>query len=442
MSQPEELKARAERILQGAQARGLRDVIITVARGRSVSLRFRLGRPEEVEESATQSAAVQCFDEGRYTASTTNDFRPEAFERFLDNAVALTRVMSPDPFRRITDPALYAGRADVDLQLCDDAVSACTQDDRLALAEAAYDAAMSAANGDALFAESAVQQGYGESWQLHSNGFSAGVSGTQNWLSAQVSLRDQNDRRPSGYGVCGARFWGDLLPPSQVGEAAVLRARQQLDAVPIETARLPMVVENRVAARLLGGVLSAISGQALQQQRSFLAGKQGTAIGAPLFHLTDEPHIAKGLGSRLFDGEGISAKPMPVVSQGVWQNAYVGTYYGRKLDMPPTTAGPSNLIFQPGASSLEQLIASVSDGVLVRGFLGGNTNSTTGDFSFGVYGTRIEKGRLGRAVSGMNISGSFQTLWHSLSAVGSDPWRYSAVQVPSLLFSDVQFSGN
>jgi PmbA protein len=126
----------------------------------------------------------------------------------------------------------------------------------------------------------------------------------------------------------------------------------------------------------------------------------------------------------------------------VLRTFYIDTYYGKKLGMAPTTGSSSNLILAPGTKRLDQLMAEVGDGVLVRGFIGGNTNPVTGDFSLGVYGTLIEKGRPGAAVAEMNISGNHLELWQGLKAVGSDVWQYSKLRTPSLVFDNVQFAGS
>jgi PmbA protein len=44
-----------------------------------------------------------------------------------------------------------------------------------------------------------------------------------------------------------------------------------------------------------------------------------------------------------------------------------------------------------GRKSLDDLCAEVGVVILVTGFLGGNSNSITGDYSFGVQGFRIER---------------------------------------------------
>ena len=78
---------------------------------------------------------------------------------------------------------------------------------------------------------------------------------------------------------------------------------------------------------------------ALQQKRSFLEGKLGQPIGSPLFDVTDDPLIPQAFGSRLFDGEGLAARRMPVFEKGVLRNYFLDTYYAKKLKMAPTTGG-------------------------------------------------------------------------------------------------------
>ena len=80
-------------------------------------------------------------------------------------------------------------------------------------------------------------------------------------------------------------------------------------------------------------------------------------------------------------------------------------------------------------------------GVLINGFIGGNSNSTTGDMSVGITGTLFEHGQPVQAVAEMNIAGNHLQLWRSLAEVANDPWPYSSYRTPSLVFTDVVVSG-
>jgi PmbA protein len=41
----------------------------------------------------------------------------------------------------------------------------------------------------------------------------------------------------------------------------------------------------------------------------------------------------------------------------------------------------------------------------------------------------------------MNISGNHLEFWKRLVAVGNDPYPYSAIRTPTLVFDAVQFAG-
>ena len=157
--------------------------------------------------------------------------------------------------------------------------------------------------------------------------------------------------------------------------------------------------------------------------------------------IIDDPLIKRGLSSRHYDREGISARALPIVENGVIKNLYVDTYYGRKGEMTPTTGTPSNRRIELGDQSLEQLVADVGTGVYVTSWLGGNADATTGDFSLGLRGHMIDNGQIGRPVGEMNVTGNLRDLFGRLELVGNDPYPYSPTLSPSLVFSDVDFSG-
>jgi PmbA protein len=436
-----ELERIAVAAIEGARRRGIADARAVASRSRSATVMYRLGRPERVEESARRGLSVYLYDGGRYSACQTNDLRPEALDRFLDAAVALTRATTPDPFRSIPDPALYEGRRDIDLEILDPAVGALTAEARHDQAARAEAATLAAAGSAALAAEAGFEDEEGAFFQVHSNGFAAGREGTRLGLFAEVSLADADDRRPSGSDYAATRTAAALPTPEAIGGGAAERARQRLGAAPTETAVLPVIVENRAVGRLLGKLLAALGGRALQQQQSFLAGALGSAVGSAVLDIVDDPFLPGGAASRTFDGEGITAVRRSILERGVLRSYCLDTYYARKLGMPPTSGSSSNLVVTPGSKSVAELMRDAGRGALVRGFVGGNSNPTTGDFSLGVYGTLFENGAPTRAFAEMNISGNHKELWKRLVAAADDPWPYGALRAPSLLFDGVQLSG-
>ena len=127
--------------------------------------------------------------------------------------------------------------------------------------------------------------------------------------------------------------------------------------------------------------------------------------------------------------------------KGELKTYFIDTYRANKMNVAPTISSASILTMDMGNKDLEGLIASVNRGILVTGFNGGNCNSTSGDFSYGVEGFLIENGKLVQPISEMNVTGNMVKLWNQLVEVGNDPRLSSSWRIPSLCFSDIDFSG-
>jgi PmbA protein len=254
-------------------------------------------------------------------------------------------------------------------------------------------------------------------------------------------VKDADGRRPEEYDFAGARFVAEVPSTADIGRRAAERALSRLGSKKGESAAMTLVLDNRAAGRLIGALVQPLTGAALQQKRSFLEGKVGQPIGSPLFDVADDPLIPRAFGSRLWDGEGLAAKRMPVFEKGVLRSYYLDTYYAKKLGLSPTTGGPSNASWTLGTKSQSEILKDVGEGLLVTGFIGGNSNGTTGDYSFGIQGFRIRGGQRAEPVSEMNIAGNLLDLMKKLTAVGNDPWPYSSMRTPTLVFEGIQVAG-
>lgn len=88
----------------------------------------------------------------------------------------------------------------------------------------------------------------------------------------------------------------------------------------------------------------------------------------------------------------------------------------------------------------KDILELCGSGILVTDFNGGNCNSATGDFSYGVSGFLFENGKITSPIDSMLITGNMTDLWSNLLAAGSDPIPGMSRQVPTLAFRDVTFN--
>src|SRR5688572_12943596 len=425
-----------------AKSAGAKDAAARAYRVRDVSLDYRDGKVEKISESTTRGVNIQLYVDGRFSSASTSDLRPDALKTFITDSIALAKSISPDPFRALPDPALYKGQSDTNLQLEDPKYLGVTADEGRAVAKVMHDASRTVKGNEAILSvTSSFSSNLVENWMVTSNGFSGANRGTSFFISTGVSAKDADGRRPEEYDYAGSRFWAGVPNPAKIGTSAAQRTLMRLGSKKGETMAMNVVVDNRAAGRLIGMLAGPLSAGALQQKRSFLEGKLGQPILSPLVSITDDPLVPKAFGSRKFDMEGIAAKPRVVIENGVLKSYYIDTYYGRKLKMEPTSGGPSNLTWKLGSKSQRELLADIKDGLLITSFIGGNSNGGTGDFSVGVVGFRVRNGQIAEPVAEMNLSGNHLEFWKKLIAIGNDPFPYSSLRTPTLVFENVSVAG-
>ena len=431
----------ASMAIDTAQRAGAAASSVRIGGERNVEVSYRERKPETIKESSTRDLTIALYVDGRYSAQGTSDLRPEALKLFITDAVATTRLIAADPHRSLPDPKYYAGREERDLGLLDPAYAKYKAADRHEVAKAVEAAALDKGGEKIISVSARAQDGLQEEVRVASNGFQGSSEGTYYVEYTQVTLQDEGDRRPMGYDMAVAVNRRDLPRPEAVGAGGVARCRALLGGRKIKTETLPIIVENRNVPRILGGLLGAMSGRAVQQKQSFLAEKKGQKIGSDALTLIDDPFVVSGLGSRFYDGDGITAVRRTMIEAGVLREFFVDWYYSRKLGWEPTSSGASNLIIPPGKRSVPAIMKDLGRGIWITDFIGGNNNTTTGDYSVGIVGQLFENGQPVQAVSEMNIAGNALEFWPKLVEVADDPWPYSPQRTPSLVFKDVVVSG-
>jgi len=410
----QEMHDLAEWTIRKAKSVGADDCRVNIDSERLVEISYRNRRPENIKEALTKNLSIQIYADGRYSSQSTSDLRKEALETFLANAVAATKLLAEDPYRSLPEPRYYQGRATKDLGLVDPAYKSLTPEKRHQLVRSIENAALEAGGDRVISVTAQMQDGYGESLAMTSNGFKGFQEITYYVAGAEMTVQDEGDRRPAGYEFVVAVNRSALPSPDEIGTGCARRTLSLLGAGKIKTGTMPVIIENRNVPRLLGGFLAAMNGRNIQQKQSFLADKKGKKIASKLFTLIDDPFIKGGLGSRLFDADGLAAKKRIMVDKGVLREFYIDWYYSRKLGWEPTTGGPSNLVIPPGKRSVDEIMKDLGRGILVTGFIGGNSNPTTGDASIGILGRFFEGGKPVHAVSEMNISDNHLKFWNKL----------------------------
>lgn len=419
---------------------GADEAAVNIAFRRGVEITHRDRRLDTLSETTRNALTLDVYLDGRYSSHSTNDLRRDELSGFVENAVAMTRYLARDPDRSITDAKYYEGMVQKDLNTYDVEFERIDPEERVDFARELEEAALSASDR-VVTCDGNYSDSTSASVKVHSNGFEGERRSTGFQAYASVTMRGEGEELIDDYHAGGGIFRRDLPTPQEIGRGAVERTWRKNGQAKIASGVYDMLVENRVMGRLVGAMIACITGQRIYRKNSFLLDKIDQQIAAELLTVTDEPLLEAGLGSRLYDDDGIPSRSRVIIGRGVLKTFLIDHFWSRKLKVEPTTGSPSNMLYSYGDRSLEEMIKHLERGILVTGFIGGNYNPTTGDFSYGVMGELIENGRVVQPINEMNVSGNYRDLWMNLAELGNDAYMLSANRCPSMLFRGVQFAG-
>jgi len=412
------LREIAADVLAQARARGASaaDTELSESIGQSVTVRH--GEVETIEYTRDKGLAVSVYIGQQRGHASTSDLTPQAVRDTVEKALTIAKFTAADDCAGLADQDLLA-RDFPDLQLHHP--WALSVERAIEMAQACEAAAF--AVDKRITNSEGASVGTHASHFVYANslGFMAGYPSSRHSIScAVIGGKDDDMQRDDWY--TSSRDPATLARPEEVGSIAGQRTLQRLGARKIATTQVPVIFEAPLATGLIGNFVSAASGGSLYRKSSFLVDALGKQIFAPGITIAERPHLPSGLASTSFDEEGVATHERDIVSGGVLQGYFLGTYSARKLGMRSTgnAGGSHNLIVQPGDLDLDGLLAQMGRGLLVTELLGMGVNMVTGDYSRGAAGFWIENGKIAYPVQEITIASNLKDMFLGIRAVGSD----------------------
>jgi len=426
--------------MKQAQKSGANEVSVTLSKSRRIEIAVRDKKIDKLKESTQNSLDLSLYVNKKYSSHSTNKLDKVELKNFIEETVAMTKYLSQDPYRSLPDLDLCRGLEKKELEINDNTYHSIDSKKRIQIAKKIELAAMK--ESDKIISVTAgYYDNHSEMVKVLSNGFVGERESTYYSAGAEATLKGKDKGRTEDWFYASTRFFEDLPAPHKLGKEAVIRASKKIGQTKIKSGIYDMIVENRSMGRLMYYFYTPMRARSIQQKRSYLEGKLNKKIASEKLTVTDDPFLPKGIGSRHFDSEGIAAKKRVIIDKGILKEYFIDDYYGKKLGMKPNSGSFSNITFQQDNLNLDGMIKKVKKGILVTNFIGGNSNSTTGDFSFGIFGLYIEDGKIIKPVNEMNITGNLDSLMKQIKLVGNDPNEYSSLRSPSVYFKNVNFSG-
>jgi PmbA protein len=398
-------------------------------RSMSLSVEVRDGATEESQRSEADDVGLRVFVGRRQAVVSTNDVKADAAQ-LAERAVAMAKVAPEDRFAGLADAAQLATKFP-DLDLIDPNLpSVAVLEERAKSAEAAA----LAVDGVTKSEGASASAGIGGMVLATSNGF-RGAYLTSRHSLAMSAIAGQGTAMERDYDFSSTLHAGDLDPPERIGRTAAERAVARLNPRKVSTKRVPVIFDRRVAGGLIGHLAGAINGSSVARKTSFLRDKLGQRLFKPGIRIIDDPLRKRGQRSRPFDGEGVTARPLAIVEDGVLKTWLLDCATARELDLAttghaqrgvssPPSPGPTNLHLEAGPKTPDELVADIAEGFYVTELIGMGVNQVTGDYSRGASGFWIENGRLTFPVSEVTIAGNLMTIFGALEPANDLEFRY------------------
>ena len=418
--------------------------------GRAVSIDVRAGALEQAERAEGVEIGLRVLLGQRQACVSASDTKPETLTEMAERAMAMARIAPEDPFIGLADPAELSDIRDATgLDLCEDAPEPSPAD----LEDAARRAEATALSHDGIAQVQSAAASYHRT-RIHlaaTNGFSGGYERSSHSLYCVAITGEGTKMERDHYGE--ARIHGaDLPTPEEVGRLAAERTLSRAGARKPKTGAFPVLYDERVAAGLIGHLLSAANGASVARGSSWLRGLLGEQVLPDTLSIVEEPHRVRTSGSKPFDGEGLRTARREIVTDGRLNGWTLDLATARQLGMQSTASagrGPSsppsptlsNIALTQGDATRDDLIRDMGTGLLVTSLIGSSINATTGDYSRGASGFWIEKGQIAYPVNECTIAGNLRDMLRSI-VPASDARPWTGRVVPSLLVEGLVLAGD
>ena len=442
------LESLTEALLSAARRAGADAADALAVEGTSLSIDIRAGALEQAERSESIELGLRVLVGHRQACVSVSDIAQATIDAVAERAVAMAREAPEDPWIGLAEADQLARQWDVAaLELSDDSpepgAQALEQDARRA------EAAAMAVTGITQVEASA---GYGAR-RMHiaaSNGFAGGYGRTSRSFSA-VAFTGEGTGMERDWAAESRTFQADLPAPEEAGRLAAERALARLGARKPKTGAYPVLFDERVAASLIGHLLSAANGSAIARGSSWARDLLGKPVLPETLSVIEDPLRPRIGASRPFDAEGLATFRRAIVDRGILTGWTLDLATGRKLGMAstasasrgtqaPPSPGTSNIDLTPGTASRGDLIRDMGTGLLITSLIGSTVNPTTGDYSRGASGFWVENGQITHAVNEVTVAGNLIDMLLRITPA-NDARAHLSTRVPSLLVEGLTLAG-
>ncbi|MFH1501540.1 MAG: TldD/PmbA family protein [Candidatus Eisenbacteria bacterium] len=442
----DELLTICDRAVQAALDAGADEAEAFAVRGDRVDVQLSKNDIQIAKSIKSDGLGLRVFRGGGAGFAFANTFEEDAVRESVERALGIAGAAPPDEHNGLPDPTPLTQRDGI----LDPAASSFGVGEAV---ERALDMLRAARGSDPRVTVDAGELSgrRGEKAVVSSRGVRASEEGSAFYCLILGMARDGDRVSSFDFQFDSSRSAAGIDPVA-VARRFADNVVGTLGAVKGESFEGPVILAPKAATDIVSyPVAVAVKASSVQKEISKFAGKLGRRVGSELLTVVDDSSLGDGLATTSFDREGLSPQVLPILERGVLRNYLYDGYTARKegrlstghagggaSDVPSVAC--TNVVWSPGGTSLDDMVAGVDRGVLVSRF-SGNVDPVSGDFSGSVKGGHmIRAGRLAEPLCGTMIAGNTFELLDGVSAVSVERERLFDETMPYLRLDRVSVS--
>ena len=432
----EYLKSKASYCLDLAKKLGATDASVTVGNSISESVSFRNRVLDESNRSDSLAISIATYIGKKRSSISSSNLLDENLKTLISKCFETTKITPEDEFNSLPDKDLLAGEIK-DLNLYDQ--SHLENDKKIDYLRELEEVA--SIDKKIVNTESGFIENKSNFILANSDGFCNGYRSSSFSASCVTVAKDENSMERD-YEFTSKCHLNDIIDPKNLGKIAAEQTIKKLSPKKIGSDKISIIFDKRIAKGLLSSFASAISSSAIARGTSFLKDKIDQQIFSSSINIFDKPDLVKGMGSQCFDSEGVKSEALKLVERGFLKEYLVDTYNGKKLNLRSNgrSGGSTNLYFENGQISFEELLKIHSRSLYITETIGHGTNLVTGDYSVGANGFLVENGELKYPVSEITIASNFNDMFKSITLANDLDFKYS-VNSPTMMIEGMTVAG-
>ena len=436
VKEQEYLEKKASYCIDLAKKLGASGVEVHVGSSISETVNFRNKKLDESNRSDNLGIDITTYIGKKKSSISSSNLLKDNLNILIEKCVETTKNTPEDEFNSLPDKNLLAKEVK-ELNLYDE--SHIANDDKinyLSRLEVSASRDKKIVNTESSFTEDK------SNFVLaNSDGFCKGYK-TSSFIASSVAVAKDDKSMERDYEYTLKCHLDDIKSAEELGKAAAEQTIRKLSPKKIGSEKIAIIFDKRIAKGMLSTFASAISSSSISRGTSFLKDKKKKKIFSDSINIFDKPDIIKGLGSQSFDSEGVKTDTLKLVEEGILKHYLVDTYNGKKLNLKSNgrCGGTSNLYFDNGKISYEDLLNSNSKCLYITETIGHGSNIITGDYSVGATGFLVENGEFKYPINEITIAGNFKSMFKNITLANDLEFEYST-NSPTMMIEGMVVAG-